>query len=260
LVSPEVDVTPNLLKLIWWLLLQKGGSEAVGTPFLFTGVPYVSGEAGVEVWASLLDLLSTSTAGENQAIHGAIVRSFTLSGDMTAQSMKLTFELVGASHVTTFDASSSLVVDPNIAPLLFKDMSFEIDTNAVSLSAISITCTNNAFSPTYAQATPFKHVLNGLECTIEATIPRDSNFATVDDNAFIDDYKAVTDRTIEVFWGSSPAVLDQSAAIKINGIVSAFPGRVAEGELGHTLTFMNADDATNDIDFTVADAVDRTIP
>ena len=259
-VTPEMDCTPNIMKLIWWLQLQKGASEAVGTPFLATYVPYASGEAGLEVWATILDLLSTSTAGENQAIHGCVVRSWTLSGDMTSQVMKLSFELVGASHVTTYDASSSLVVDPDIAPLLFKDMVVEIDANAVNVSSISITMTNNVFSPLYSQATPFKHVLNGLDCSIEMTVPRDSNYSTVDDNVFIADWKAVVDRTVEVYWGSSPAVNDQSMAIIINGIHVSQPSRVADGELGHTISLINADDATNDISLTVADAIDRAIP
>ena len=256
----EMDLTPNITKLILWLLFQKGASEAATTPFLATYIPYANGQADCEVWATILDLLSTSVAGENQAIHGCIVRSMTISGDMNSQSMKLSVELVGAAHVLTYNASSSLVADPNIAPLLFKDMDFDIADNAVNISAISFTITNNAFSPMYGQATPFKHVLNGLDVTVEVTIPRDSAYATIDDNVLVADYKAVTGRKMEIYWGSSPASADQSLAFQFNVINSAQPSRVADGELGHTVTYLNADDDTTNISVTCADAIDRVIP
>lgn len=258
IASPEVDATPNLLKQLLWLFFQKGASEAVGTPFVTTFTPYVDADA--EVWASLVDLLSTATAGENQAIHGAICSRIELSGDMTAQSIKLTFDLVGASHVVTFDASTALLADPDIAPLLFKNMDFKIGANTINISSFRFSLTNNAASPVYHQATPVKHVLNDLTVEGEFTVPRDSGNAAQDDNQQVTDFKALTDKTLTWFWGASPAASNGDVSFIFNGLINANPSRVADTEIGTTVSFMNVDDGTNDISITVADAVDRGIP
>lgn len=254
----EMDATANILALLLWSVFQTGASEAVGTPFLKTYVPYTV--PTVEVWATIADMLSASVAGENQAIHGAVVRSITVSGDMTSQSIKLSVEMVGGSHVVTLDLSSAILTDPNIAVLLFKNMDVEINAASVNISAFSFTITNGLASPTYHQGTPFKHALGDLNVEGEFTIPRDSNDSSSDDNAQVTDFLALTDFTLEFFWGQSPAVADQEIAFQFNGLRTSFPGRVADQELGSTVAFMNADDDTNDISITLADAIDRTIP
>ena len=76
-VTVEFDVTPNLLKLFLWLLFQKGTTEDALTPFVTTCIPYTTADA--EVWASLVYLLSTSTAAENTVMHGAVCRNLTIS-------------------------------------------------------------------------------------------------------------------------------------------------------------------------------------
>ena len=68
------------------------------------------------------------------------------------------------------------------------------------------------------------------------------------------------DYILTFFWGASPAASDQDVSFIFNKIHASFPARVSDEEVGSTVSWMNADDDTNDISVTIADDVDRTIP
>lgn len=258
-VTLEADCTPNLLKLLLWSLLQTGVSEAVGSPFVLTGVPYTT--PTVEVWATIVDLLSTSEAGQNMAIHGAICRTLTLRSNMNDQSVKLVAEMVGGSHVTTLDMSSATIDIPAIAPILYKNMDALLGANACAgISSWEISLTNNAVSPVYGQVGPYRHVLKHLDGSGNFIISRGDVHADDDLNAQMDDFLALTDKTLTLYWGNTPASADQNVSLVTNIIRNAEPTKVYEPDIGWQVPFKLASDGTNSLSWTVADDVDRAIP
>lgn len=255
-VSLEFDANANNMSLMFWLLMQSGSSEAVGTPFIKTFIPYTTCIA--EVWASLAYVVSTTTAGENWRADGGVVRSITIAGDEASQSIKATVEIAFASFAATFDASSALVADPVIESLLYKNCTIELATNPVNLPSWSLTFTNNAEMRFLDSPTALKAVLGDLGVTGEIVVPRDSGNAAHDDNALLTDLLNLTDNLLEIVFGADPSANDGDFKILINGFNTDID-KVDEIEVGWRVPIMHAYDGTNELVVTATDAIDRGI-
>lgn len=255
-VTIEFDVNANILTLLLWSLFQGGVSEAAGTPFVKTAVPYTSPSASV--WLSLAYVLSTSTAGENAIASGGICRSITISGDEQGQSIKGSAEIAFASYAATYDASSATITDPAIAPLLYKNMDFTFAGDAINIPSFSITISNNATGPSYHATTIQKWVLGDLTIEGEIVVPKNSGNSNHDNNAMITDLVNLTDNILTLYWGNTPASASGNVSLILNGLTTDVD-KVEEMEVGTRVPFMNVDDTSNDISWTWADTIDRSI-
>lgn len=253
----EFDATPNNLALFFWLLFQKGATENALLPYVKTYVPYTTPDA--EVWASVVYLLSTSTAGENIVMHGAICRSLTLASSETDQLVKATAELIGYSWAATYDASTAVTAAPAIEPLLFKNMTFQIGSNAVNIPSFTLTINNNAEPRYFHAANPVKYVLGKLEVTGEIEVPRDSGAAAEDNNAQFSDFVALTPNKLTFYWGATPAASNGDVSLILNALYTGAE-KVGDVEIGTRLPFQHVYDGTTNVSFTLADNLSRGIP
>lgn len=253
-VTVEFDVNANILALLLRSLFQNGLTEAVGSPYVKTCIPYTTPNA--VSWLSMAYVLSTSTATENAIAHGGICRSLTISGDEQSQSIKGSAELMFASYAATYDASSATITDPTIASLLYKNMTATLGAQALNCPSFSLTISNNAELRYYHATSGVKFILGDLTVEGEIVVPRDSGNAANDDNAMIDDLIALTDNVLAIYWGNSPASANGNVSLIVNALNTDLD-KVQETEIGTRVPFMSVDDTSNDISFTLADSIDR---
>ena len=147
------------------------------------------------------------------------------------------------------------------APILYSDLTCVLDTaDAVNLENFEFTITNNATSPSYNTGAVVKHILGDLEVTGTFGMPRDSGDAQQNDNTAIDDFIAGSDQLLKIHNGNSPASGDADLEFKFNVRYNDAVVNNLTNELGTAVGFENADDGSNDISITLADAEDRSIP
>lgn len=255
-VTVEFDVNANILTLLLWSMFQGGISEAMGSPFVKTCVPYTVPD--VAAWLSLAYVVSTSDATTNYIASGGICTSITISSDQQSQSVKGSAEIQFASFTNTYDASSATITDPAIAPLLMKNMDFTFAGDAINIPSFSFTISNNAIGQSYHSTTIQKWVLGDLMVEGEIVVPRSPGDTNHDDNAMLADLLALTDNILTFYWGNTPASASGNASFIFNGITTDVD-KVQETEIATRVPFMNADDGTNDISITFVDTIDRSI-
>lgn len=260
--NPEFDANANNLAVIFWNLFQKGASEAGVAPFVKTYTTYP--DAALEMWLSAAQYVSTTVAGKNRVMHGGLINSVGLSGEGGSQSIKVTPQIIGGgtnAFTSSYDASGVPAdPDPDIPVLLFKNMKCEIDGLDVVLDSFNLTITNNAFSKPYNSQFIKRHGLGDLQVTGEIVLPKDTGQASLDDNAMLNKLINLTDFTLELFWGNSPATTNGDVALKFNVLATDARESSSEGEVANNIPFENGDDGTNDISITLADNIDRAIP
>lgn len=254
-VTVEFDCNANNLAILFRSLFQTGLTEAVGTPYVKTCIPYTVNT--VDAWLSMAYVLSTSAAGENAIAHGGLVRSLTISSDEQSQSVKGSAEILFASYAATYDASSATITDPAIAPLLYKNMDFTLGTQAINIPSFTLTISNNAELKFYHATSGVKYVLGDLTIEGEIVVPRDSGHSSYDDNVMITDFVALTDHIMKFYWGATPAAANGQVSLVLNGLTTDVD-KVQETEIGTRVPFMHAGDGSNSISFTLADLIDRS--
>jgi len=255
-VTLEFPVNAYNLKLLLWLFFQKGMSEADTSPYVGTCVPYT--DCDCEVWATVADPITGAlSSGDNEAIHGAIVRSLTISGEEGGQ-IKGSAEFVGANYTDTFNTANAVVTVSTQTALLYRDTVIALDNNQIYIPSFSVTLEHDVASLNYNSMTMRKHVLGDLVVTGELVIPRDSGSASEDDEAQITDLLAGDDKKLVIYWGNSPASSTGDVSIVMD-ILYKEKEKVSDNEIGTRLPFEQV--AGNDnLSITVADGIDRGIP
>lgn len=254
-ISLEMPFNAYTFSVILWLFFQKGVSEAGSTPYLKTAVPYT--DADCEVWASVADPITGGLAsGSNEAMHGAIVNSFTINGEEGGQ-MKLSADFIGVDFTELFNTASAVTVVSEQSNLLYKNCTIELDDNTIYIPSFSITFNNGAETPSYNTSQGLKHVLQDLEVTGELTIPRDSGNSNEDDEAQITDLLAKTTRKLEIYWGAMPAASEGDVSLLLD-IIHKDKEKVHGVEIGNRLPF-EQQAGSNNLSIKAADAIDRGI-
>ncbi len=245
------------LALVLWLFFQTGVSEADTSPYVKTAIPYTSPVC--EVWASIADPITGAiTSGNNEAIHGAIISSWTLSGEENGQ-LKISAEFVGRQFVKDFSDADGVLTVSTQAGLLYRNTNISLDGNTVYCPSFSITFSHNVESPAYNGQYPRKHVLHDLEITGEIVIPRDSGSAAEDNEAQITDLLAGDDKRLKIdVGGHNPASAEGDIALDMD-ILYKEKEKVSEAEIGTRLPFEQVA-GSNDLSITCADGIDRGIP
>jgi hypothetical protein len=256
-VSFECDATPKILALFFYLLFQGGSTEASGTPFVKTFIPYAEGAEDVVAAAALIRQMSGGTANSH-LIGGAIIKSLTLSAE-EGQPLKVTAEFTGYNAVTDydFDAAANILDFDNSAPLLFQNASVKLATTAVNIPGFNVTITNNAAAKFYNTCQVTKYVL--MDFTGEGSFKVPFAAATVGANAQVDNFAAGTDCLLQIFWGNETPSADGDVKFEFN---ARYTGATVTGEdeVLTELPFECAHDGTNNaIRCYVADLVDRGI-
>jgi len=255
-VTYELDANPYNLALLFWGLFQGGASEADGTPFKKTYIPYTA--ADCEVWFSLLRKMSAST-GNSHAIHGAIPRSIRLSADAGGP-LVASVDFIGHTWLDTFNATSVVETYAEKAPLLWQNAGsvagLYVATTEVHMRGFDLTISNNATPVYYDAVTPEKYVLGDL--TVEGNIYVPWSAATVGANTQLDNFVNGTDTLLKIWWGTYAGATEGDVSLQVNmRYTGAEVGGEPETELA--LPFVHAYDGTNDISFTCADAYDMSI-
>ncbi len=214
-VTLEMEADRYCMALFGWLLFQKGASESSGaSPYAKTYVPYRSGTgtgeatnaAEPEIYAVLLKDFSgdTSTAAEHHVILGAICKSMKIAGS-EGGAITLSAEMVGADFTNTFTESSLVLTPTDLAPLLFKDLTFTVGGVTNLIGSFDITITNNAAPKSYNSGTISNYVLGKVIVTGSVSMPwSDANAA-----GMIDAYLSQTPQTLVFKWGTASSTLVQ---------------------------------------------------
>ena len=252
----EAPLNAFNFSLIAWSFFQKGISEATGTPYVKTAIAYT--DPACEMWLTIADPITGALAtGNNEAMHGANCKSFTISGQEGGQA-KISAEFIGGNFANNFNAASAVITVSEQAGLLYRNMVMKLDTNQIYVPSFSITFNNNAETLAYNSTAARKHILGDLEITGEISVPRDSGNATEDDDAQIIDLLAGDDKRLQIYWGAVPAVANAQIAIDL-GILYKEKEKTNEVEVGSRLPFEYVGD-NNALSVTMADTIDRTIP
>ncbi len=252
----EFPMNAYNFSLIAWLCYQSGVSEAGASAYVKTLIPYTSPEC--EVWASIIDPVTGAiTSGNNEAIHGAIVKSFTVSGEQGGQ-MKISAEFIGRAYSQSFSDGDGVLTVSEQTGLLYKNMNVSLDGNTIYVPSISITFTNNAVSIPYNTTNVLKHLLKKASITGDLPIPRDSGTAGEDAEAQITDLLAGDDKRLQInFGGNNPATTAGDWALDMD-ILYKSKEKVVEPEVGNRLPFEQIA-GSNNLSCSWADGIDRTI-
>ncbi len=255
-VTLEFPANAYIMKLIFWLFFQTGATEAAATPYVATCIPYTAPDC--EVWASIVDPVTGALAtGKNEAMHGVIVKSFTLTSEEGGQA-KVSVEFVGGSYSNIFNTANAVITVSTKPGLLHRNLKVELDDNPICIPSINVTFAHDVFSPSYNSGKIKKHLLQKLLISGEIGVPRDSGTVGEDAEAQITDLLAGDDKKLELYWGAIPAAEEGDLAILID-ILYKSKEKVSEGEIGNRLPFEGVA-GSNNVSLTVADAIDRGIP
>lgn len=255
-VTLEFPANAYIMKAIFWLFFQKGTTEAGATPYVTTCIPYTANDC--EVWASLADPVTGALAtGKNEAMHGVIVKSFTLTSEEGGQA-KVSVEFVGCSYSEIFNTVNAVMTVSGKPGLLHRNLKVELDDNTIYTPSLSITFSHDVFSPSYNSGKIKKHILQDLMISGEITVPRDSGTVGEDAEAQITDLLAGDDKKLELYWGAIPAAQEGDLAFLCD-ILYKSKEKTSEGEVGNRLPFEGVA-GSNNVSLTVADAIDRGIP
>lgn len=243
------------MALFVWSLLQKGCSEAGGTPWMKTCIPYVSeGGADPEMWLSMSRVIGDGSAAIGHSLTGGIIH--TLGITMT-QGERVTISLdgYGRTFVTNYDHSSTIVGSTGLADVMFWDFSWTLaGTPLTVLESFEVSVNNNAAPKHYQSQTPSSYVLGKLDVT--GSIKLGMSNATVGENTQIDNFISGTDVVI-VGTASTPGPIVISTNARYNGDPNIDPAE----EMMIDASFEGAYDGTyHSIDFQITDTLQRTIP
>jgi hypothetical protein len=250
----EFPLNAYNFSLIALLFFQSGVSEGAAAAYVKTAIPYTSPVC--TFWATIADPITGAiTSGNNEAIHGAIVKSFTISGQEGGQ-LKISAEFVGRSFVSDFSDADGVLTASSQAGLLYRNVNMSLDGNTVYTPSFSITFNNNAETIVYNNQLALKHLLHDLEITGEFTIPRDSGTAGEDDDAQIIDLLAGDDKRLKIdIGGNNPATTTGDFALDMD-VLYKEKEKSNDQEVGNRLPFEQVA-GTNNLSVTWSDGIDR---
>ena len=244
-VTVEFDVTAPLMSLMLWLLLQNGGSQTGSAPIVYTFVSYTT--PIVEVWCNFWRIMSASVANSHQIL-GGIVQSLTLSGS-EGDTFKGSAEIIGAdfSNIENLGGNTTNIAYDQQAPILYQDLTFDLNSTAVHVSEFSVTISNNAIPHYYVGSqTPRRFLLDRLEISGSFKLAWDSDVdggVDEDENQALDDFIAGTPAKLEIYKSDSPADTDGEVSLALGVRYSEAPVNTEE-ETATDISFIGAYDGT----------------
>ena len=173
-----------------FLLFQQGITEAVGSPFLVTGIPPVAGKSDEIYWANFGMATGAGTSGDGYSMTGAICNSLAIAGEEGGR-MVLTADLMGHTFVTTYDHTATDFTVTDVADELFFNYAFTFAGTSASVKAFDVTIINNSTANFYTNQIPQSYSMGIYNVT--GNIRMSMADATIGDNVQIENFINGTD-------------------------------------------------------------------
>jgi len=220
----EFDVSPDNVMPILWSFFQK---SAIQDADPYAKYYWAYDRTVTDVWLTLVKYMG---AGEySHRLKDCVCDSITFTCE-EGQPLKASAHFIsGAALETNRDGSSDTFTVAAIAPLMFQDATFDLDTIAVNMPTFTITLNNNARVVPYDNQTGTKIILGALDVTGSFQVPWSQT--TEGGNNWIDNFTAgpQVEATnpkgfgrISIWWGTQVKGQEIANALSEFSIISNF--------------------------------------